>query len=709
MRKILLLLILLVIACAVGNGAGEADETLLTHLPLVTRAGNTWLGPDGGRPVALAVDPADPQTVYAGSWGTGMYKSEDAGASWVQINNGLGNMYINSLAIDPVNPQVLYAGTYHDQVYKSVDGGESWFWSGSGIQVEAIVYTIAIDPVNTANLYIGTRGVSNNGLPPWNGVLYKSTDAGLTWRAVLQNVGGLEAQDWVYSIAVNPQAPQYVYAAMHEAGVYRSVNYGESWFFSSEGLETGDDRTGRAIIVDRELPYPYRIYYGAWRGNGVYFSLDNGGAWETINDGLLGIPVYAMSMSPQDAATVYLSTFSIGILRTIDRGETWLPRGLSSDDIYTVAINPQDDAILYAGTAGNGLFRSLDAGNSWQHSQAGFRNADVSSLIIPSDPDQIFSALLGGGVLASVDGGANWTEINDGLTDKWVVQLVFDPAHSNLIYALTTTGGLFRYDTLVGTGWTYVGEDLPLSSSPLPIYSADDPRASRETLLGDTPAVANGTESLPVAENLLSMVFAPSSPNVAYIGTGGAGLYKSLNGGRDWFLIGLEAQYIRSVAVHPTNPNTVYAAISTDTVEYVRMSTDGGANWITLDLPWYVRDVYSLTVMVDGTGDLYAGTDIGLLRYIQGSGWTTTGISGISVVVAVTDVQHAGMVFAGTSNGLYYSTNGGVTWQYGPDELAGLTVQSISFDPLQPQVIFCGTKTQGILKAVLEVSEVSKR
>ena len=705
MRKIFLPFILLLIAFGAANGPGNADQVILTHLPLVTRAGNTWLGPDGGRPVSLAVDPANPATVYAGSWGAGMYKSVDAGASWFPINNGLGNMFINSLAIDPTQPQVLYAGTYRNQVYKSVDGGGSWFWSGNGIQVEAIVYTIAIDPVNTANLYIGTRGVSNNGLPPWNGVLYKTTDGGLTWRAVLQNIGGLEAQDWVYSIAVNPQAPQYVYAATHEHGVYRSVNYGESWFYSSEGLETGDDRTGRAIIVDAQLPYPYRVYYGAWRGNGVYLSLDNGGAWETLNDGLLGIPVYAMSMSPQDAATIYLSTFSVGILRTTNRGETWQPGGLSAEDIYAVAINPQNDAVLYAGTAGNGLFRSLDAGGSWQHSQAGFHNADVSSLIIPTDPDHLFTALFGGGVLESSDGGANWAEINTGLTDKWVVQLVLDPAHPNLIYALTTTGGLFRYDILIGTGWVNVGEDLPQSSNPQPIYRADDPRASRETVLDEPPATANHMDGLPEAENLLSMAFAPSSPNVAYIATGGAGLYKSLNGGRDWFLIGLEEQYVRSVAVHPTNANTVYAAVSTDTVEYVRMSTDGGANFVTLTLPWYVRDVYSLAVMVDGSGELFAGTDLGLLRYIPASGWTTTGISGISVVVAVTDAQHPGMVFAGTSNGLYYSTDSGATWKSGPDELTGLTVQSISFDPLQPQVIFVGTKTQGILKAALDLSE----
>mgnify|MGYP002475941990 CR=1 FL=1 len=705
MRKILLPVVLLLIAIMLGNTHSIASNNYLTHLPMVTRVGNVWLGPDGGRPVSLAVDPATPTNVYTGSWGAGVFKSLDAGSSWFPITRGLGNMFINSLAIDPIHPQVLYAGTYHDQIFKSIDGGQSWFWSGTGIQAEAIVYTIAIDPQNTNNLYIGTRGISNNGLPPWNGVLYKSTDAGSTWRPVLQNVGGLEAQDWVYCLTVNPQAPQYIYAATHEHGVYRSINYGESWFYSSEGLETDDDRTGRAILVDWELPNPYRVYYGAWRGAGVYLSRDNGGAWEVLNDGLLGMPIYSMSMSPKDAATIYLSTFSVGILRTTDRGNSWLPRGLSTDDIYTVAINPQNDAILYAGTAGNGLFRSLDEGATWQHSQVGFRNADVTSVVIPSSSEHLFTALFGGGVLESQDGGANWTEINTGLTDKFVVQLVVDPAHPNLIYALTTNGGLLRYDTLIGTGWVYVGEDLPLGGSTQSVFSVEDPRASRETLLDELPSAANRPEGLPDAENLLSMVFSPSSPNVVYLGTGGSGMYKSLNGGRDWFPSGLEGQFVRSVAVDPANANTVYAAVRTDTASYVRASTDGGGNWITLNMPFYVREVYALAVATDGTGDLYAGTEIGLVVYRQATGWTTSGLGGIGVIAVVTDAQHSGMVFVGTSNGAYYSINAGATWVYGPDELAGLTVQSISFDPFQPQGIYFGTKTLGILQAILDPNE----
>jgi photosystem II stability/assembly factor-like uncharacterized protein len=701
MRKLFIPIFLFIITLALGSSSGTASESHLTYLPLVTRAGNIWLGPDGGRPVAIVVDTSNPATVYAGSWGAGMFKSLDAGVTWFPINQGLGNMFINSLAIDPTQPKVLYAGTYHDQVYKTMDGGENWFWSGSGMQVEAIVYTLAIDPQNTNNLYAGSRGVSNDGKPPWNGVLYKSIDAGQSWTAVLQNVGGLDAQDWVYSVTVNPQAPNYVYAALHEHGVYRSVNYGGYWFNSSEGLDSDDDRSGRAILVDWELPNPFRIYYGAWRGNGVYFSLDNGGAWETINNGLLGIPIYAMTISPQDAATIYLSTFSIGILRTTDRGDTWLPSGLQSDDIYTVAINPQNDTILYAGTAGNGLFRSLDDGATWQHSQAGFRNADITSLVMPSGSQHLITSLFGGGVLESLDGGSSWAEINSGLTDKFVVQVVVDPTHTNLIYALTSDG-LFRYDTLVSSGWVYVGEDLPKSSSSQPIFSAEDPRASRETLLNELEATTNRIEGLPEAENLLDMVYAPSNPNVVYLGTGGSGVYKSLNGGRDWFFSGLDGSVINSLAVNPLNANTVYAI--TNNNGSVRVSFDGGGSWGSLEINIYVPAAYSLAVATDGTGALYMGSSLGVLRYTPSTGWINTGLTGISVPVVVTDVNHPGLVFAGTGNGVYITSDSGGTWQYGPADLVGLTVQSISFDPLRPQAGFFGTKTQGILQANLNLT-----
>lgn len=697
MRKLLTLLMLFLVTIGLMSSSVSASDSSFTYLPLVIRAVNTWLGPDGGRPVCLAVDPSNPAIVYAGSWGAGMFKSLDGGTTWFQTNSGLENMYINSLAIDPNQPSVLYAGTYRSQVYKSTDGGQTWFWSGTGIQEAAIVYTIAIDPTNTANLFIGTRGISNNGQAPWNGVLYRSSDGGASWMAVLQNVGGITAQDWVYSLAVNPQAPNNVYAATHEHGVYRSTNYGGYFFPSNEGVT---DLSSRAIVVDYQAPSPYTLYMGVWKEDGVYRSVDGGGEWGITNDGIRFIPIYGMTMDPLNPKTIYLSTFSQGILRTVDGGEVWLGRGLITDDIYTVAINPQNTSTLYAGTAGDGLYRSLDGGLTWQHSQAGFLNSDVASTLAPTTSEHLFAGLIGGGVLESLDGGRNWIEINTGLTDKFIVQLVADPLHPNLLYALTQSGGLFRNDTSGSLGWVFVGEDLPLSTNTLPAYSIDNPLASRETLLNEINPTTNN-EGLPEVENLLSMVFAPSNPAVVYLGTGGSGIYKSLNGGRDWFFSGLEGLVISSVAVDPLDARTVYAV--TNGSGYVRASYDGGGSWQTLTM--YAPAVYVVAVASDGSGDLYLGTNLGVLRYTPATGWTSAGLSGISVPVLSTDPQHPGAIFAGTADGVYYSTDDGATWQYGPAELDGLTVQSIGNDPLNSQVFYFGTKTHGILRAYVDLTD----
>ena len=230
--------------------AGQSLASIV-FLPFISNNPSGWIGPYSGYIVTIAIDPINPQVVYAGSWGSGMFKSLDEGQSWQSINVGLDNLYINSLAIDPTQPSSLYAGTYKNQVYKSVDGGNTWAWSGSGMQDQATVYTIAIDPLSPTTLYAGTRGVSNNGNPPWNGVVYRSGDGGQSWTPVLTNVGGADTQDWVYSLAINPIYHNNVYAATHEHGPYHSSNYATDWNSIHDGIM---DDSGRAIVISPGIP-----------------------------------------------------------------------------------------------------------------------------------------------------------------------------------------------------------------------------------------------------------------------------------------------------------------------------------------------------------------------------------------------------------------------------------------------------------------------
>lgn len=214
----------------------------ITHQKLRLPSSAAWIGPGGGAITDLIFDPVNPDVAYAAAYGGGIYKSTDSGLNWRNVSLGLGNLDVTTLEISPKNPLIMYAGTYQGGIYKSVDHGESWYRSDAGFQAEAIPYAIEIDPTRSKRIYISTRGISNNGDAPWNGVVYKSEDGGDTWSAVLANVGGSSQEDWAYDLAIHPVSTNVVYAATHEHGAYRSQYYGGTW----QGINDGGFRANQS-------------------------------------------------------------------------------------------------------------------------------------------------------------------------------------------------------------------------------------------------------------------------------------------------------------------------------------------------------------------------------------------------------------------------------------------------------------------------------
>ncbi|MBO9362486.1 MAG: hypothetical protein J7452_09815, partial [Thermoflexus sp.] len=101
---------------------------------------------------ALAIDPRNSNTLYAGTLGGGVFKSTDGGGSWSAFNDGLTHLFVYALAIDPANPDTLYAGTWGGGVFKSTDGGGSWSAFNDGL-THLDVRALAID---STMLYAGT-------------------------------------------------------------------------------------------------------------------------------------------------------------------------------------------------------------------------------------------------------------------------------------------------------------------------------------------------------------------------------------------------------------------------------------------------------------------------------------------------------------------------------------------------------------------------
>jgi hypothetical protein len=556
------------------------------------------------------------------------------------------------------------------------------------MQNPAIVYSLAIDPVNPSVIYAATRGESTNGHQPWNGILYKSSNSGQSWVPSCFNIGGIGVMDWAYSVTVNPNRHEQVFAAFHENGPYYSENSGNTWGASHNGI---NDLSGRSIIISPQPEYSSILYYGVWHDDSVYRSNNSGGRWIGINHGIPAVMVYSMAIDPYSADTVYIASFSHGVLRTADGGDNWEYAGLLPDKLYSIVVNPNATNNLFAGTLADGIYRSLDFTASWQRSNSGLNNANVTSIEHSvTNPNIIYSSVYGAGVFQSINHGQTWIEINDGLVDKFVHDLVLDPANPWVLYALTDTGGLYRNDRSTAYGWVKAGNGLPLTALNAPAFPSDHPYATLDMLEGLVEKPLSGITSQLANASLLTMVYAPSNFTRAYLGTSGAGVYRSTDGGLTWEGAELAGQTVYSLAVDNNDPNLVYAA--TNVANSMKYTIDGGDSWKQVYLS---ADFYTVATSPTTSGVVYAGTNSGIYRYQYGS-FSSLGLTDQSVTAIAFDPNHPGVIFAGTSSGAYFSTNAGVTWNYVDAQLTGQTILSISFDKTIPNLVYFSTKTHGI-------------
>jgi hypothetical protein len=103
-------------------------------------------GPHGEDIRALAINPANPAMLYAGTNGGGIFKSTDSGGTWAATNMGLTNLYVSALVIDPENPATLYAGTFYGGIFKSTDSGGTWIAANAGMREPPYVDSLTINP-----------------------------------------------------------------------------------------------------------------------------------------------------------------------------------------------------------------------------------------------------------------------------------------------------------------------------------------------------------------------------------------------------------------------------------------------------------------------------------------------------------------------------------------------------------------------------------
>ncbi len=249
-------------------------------------------------PRAIALDRANPDMLYAGTYEMGVYRSTDAGRTWSKASAGISNLRIRGLVIDPSDGRVVYAGTDGGGVYKSVDGGTTWREVNRGL-IDKTLRCLVGDPDDSATLYAGT----------WHGI-YRTTDAGQTWQA---NPDGLYDID-VRAIAINPADPQVVYAATDPGGVHRSADGGWTWLSSKTPL------LQRILALTVDPAEPDRVFAGTTKG--VFRSDDRGRTFRRA--GLQwSNRTWALVFDSKTAPPTLYYAGEGGVLKTTDGGRWW--------------------------------------------------------------------------------------------------------------------------------------------------------------------------------------------------------------------------------------------------------------------------------------------------------------------------------------------------------------------------------------------------
>ncbi len=379
--------------------------------------------------LAIAVDPQNPSTIYAGSYGNGLFVSADAAASWSASNGGLRSAYVNALRLGAGPAPALYAGTLGGGVAQSADGARTWVPRNDGLNL-GLVYEVVPDPSAPGSLFAAAfDGVSrsvdggaswqaaNAGLPvdpvdallrtpngsgtlfaaTLGGGLFKSADAGASWSAL----SGL-SEPFVASIAADPSgATLYAGTAdpnLSSQRVLTSGDGGTTWTQTSlnAGPSSVDFLTVNPAAVSQ-------VIAGSQGATGYFQSTDGGKTWSTItaNTACGGINGALFSAS---GATLYLAG-TTGVCRSADSGKTWTAAAVpGSFAVASLAQDPADPSVLYAGAALNigtnasAVFRSSDGGQTWQSLGAGsFPNATVTAVAVDA-AGRVYAGTFGAGV-----------------------------------------------------------------------------------------------------------------------------------------------------------------------------------------------------------------------------------------------------------------------------------------------------------------------
>jgi photosystem II stability/assembly factor-like uncharacterized protein len=511
----------------------------------------------------------------------------------------------------------------------------------------------------------------------------------------------------VNSLAVDPKDSNTVYAAS-AAGVFKSSNGGTTWSYS--GL-MGFPVVNLVIKPER----PATIYASA---PGILFkSLDAGATWNQLP----GTPpnLILLAIDPQNQDTLFATIRPAGgLFESNDGGANWFEfgSGIPNGVLVGFAIDPDNTSTLYITTT-TSVIKSTDGGESWSAIYAGPCCVRGPLTIDPQNSMTLYVESSASLILKSTDAGRDWTVLTNSFHPKF---LTVDPQNSNTLYAATYDGTFKSTDG--GVSWSVVNTGfraMPVVSAAIDPQNPDVLYAGTGLLFksndrGRTWAVSgSGIRLEAFASGPVTIAIDPQTPDTLYAGTGGdecgygqGGVFKSLDGGKNWADTGL-ISCLAALAIDPQTPGTIYAGTW---YRGMLKSIDGGASWTEINvglvsvyrgMPAYIS---ALALDSKNPQILYAGVvSVGFGSYLfksidAGMTWNPTALSGENALVSavIIDSQIPGTVYVvtapygSTARRVWKSTDGGANWQ---DLSAGLpsAAYTVAVDPKDSATIYAGT------------------
>lgn len=590
----------------------------------------------GGRVCRVAGVPGDPLTCYAATAASGLWKSTDGGIRWKPIFDKQATSTIGSLAIAPSDPNVIYAGSGEanirgnievgNGIYKSIDAGKTWkhVWKQQGQ-----IGTTIVHPANADIAFAAVLGHAF-GPNPERGV-YRTRDGGKSWQRVLHKDADTGASD----VCFDPSNPKILFAGMWQtrrrpweltsggpgSGLYVSRDGGDSW---TQLVAPPEGEEGKS-----EGDAPKGKKYAKGLPEGIW--------------GKVGVGV-----APSDGRRVYalIEADKGGLFRSDNGGDTWKlvndQRAIRQRAFYytTLTVDPRNPDVVWCPQVP--LLKSIDGGKTFDRIKGPHHGDHHDIWIDPKDPKRILNGN-DGGVDVSTNGGETWFA---------------PPLPWGQFYHISVDNRLPYH--VAGTM-----QDIGTGSGPSNSLSTDGIAPS------DWHPVGGGETGFTVSD--------PTDPNIVYAGEYGGyisrydhrtrqarsiGVYPFNPSGHDPSSLKYRFQWTAPILLSPHDHRVLYHAAN-----ILFQSKDAGRRWTPIS-PDLSRNDKSKQKWSGGpiTGD-------------------NTGVEVYGTIYALAESpKERGVLWAGSDDGLVHiSRDGGGEWSNVTANIKGLpeggTVRCIEASP----------------------------